>query len=112
MKRGEIVILDFPYSDGSGSKNRPAVVVQADEFNKAFRDTILATITTNTQPLKTSVVIEPGENPRSGLNLMCAVRCDNIRAIDQRLVLGSVGYLSKQTMQKLDQYLKMALGLS
>ena len=28
MKRGDIVLLDYPYADGSGSKVRPALMVQ------------------------------------------------------------------------------------
>ena len=31
MKRGDVVEVDWPYSDLTGSKIRPAVVVQADE---------------------------------------------------------------------------------
>jgi mRNA-degrading endonuclease toxin of MazEF toxin-antitoxin module len=27
MKRGDVVIIDFPYSDRTGSKVRPALVV-------------------------------------------------------------------------------------
>jgi len=30
MNRGEVVLVDWPYSDLTGSKPRPAVVVQAD----------------------------------------------------------------------------------
>jgi hypothetical protein len=33
MTRGEVVEVDWPYSDLMGSKNRPAVVVQADFLN-------------------------------------------------------------------------------
>jgi mRNA-degrading endonuclease toxin of MazEF toxin-antitoxin module len=33
MNRGEVVQVDWPYSDLTGSKSRPAVVVQADYLN-------------------------------------------------------------------------------
>ena len=33
MNRGEVVLLDWPFSDLTGSKLRPAVVVQADFLN-------------------------------------------------------------------------------
>jgi hypothetical protein len=32
MKRGEVVRLNWPYSDFTGSKIRPAIVVQADSL--------------------------------------------------------------------------------
>ena len=47
MKRGDIVILDHPYSDGSGSKVRPALVVQNDRDNLRLTNTIVALITRN-----------------------------------------------------------------
>ena len=31
VQRGDVVLVDYPFSDGSGSKVRPTVVVQADE---------------------------------------------------------------------------------
>ena len=34
MKRGDIVLLDYSYADGSGSKVRPALVVQNDRDNQ------------------------------------------------------------------------------
>ncbi len=33
MKRGDVVIIDFPYSDRTGSKVRPSLVVQSDMLN-------------------------------------------------------------------------------
>jgi mRNA-degrading endonuclease toxin of MazEF toxin-antitoxin module len=31
VRRGDIVLVDFPYSDQTGRKVRPALVVQADQ---------------------------------------------------------------------------------
>jgi mRNA-degrading endonuclease toxin of MazEF toxin-antitoxin module len=45
MNRGEVVEVDWPYSDISGTKVRPAVVVQADFLNSLIDDTIFVKIT-------------------------------------------------------------------
>ena len=47
VRRGEVVLVDFPYSDQTGSKVRPALVVQADAWNQRLEDTILALITSS-----------------------------------------------------------------
>jgi len=44
VSRGDIVLVDYPFSDGTGSKVRPALVVQADALNRRITDTILASI--------------------------------------------------------------------
>jgi mRNA-degrading endonuclease toxin of MazEF toxin-antitoxin module len=45
VRRSEIVIIDHPFSDASGSKVRPALVVQADKRNAVLTETIVAFIT-------------------------------------------------------------------
>jgi mRNA interferase MazF len=44
VQRGDVVMVDWVYSDRTGSKKRPALVVQADVYNTALDDTILALI--------------------------------------------------------------------
>ena len=45
MNRGDVVEVDWPFSDLSGAKPRPAVVVQADFLNGLIDDTIFVQIT-------------------------------------------------------------------
>ena len=49
IRRGDIVIVDFPYSDQTGRKVRPALVVQSNVWNQPIDDTILALITSSRQ---------------------------------------------------------------
>ncbi len=44
-KRGDIVLVSFPFTDLSSSKRRPALVVSPDSFNDAGADLVLAAIT-------------------------------------------------------------------
>lgn len=52
MTRGDVVIVDFPFSDQTGSKLRPALVVQADALNQRLADTILALITSSRRGMR------------------------------------------------------------
>jgi mRNA interferase MazF len=111
MKRGEIVIIDFPFSDQSGRKRRPALVVQADGLNQSLRDTILASISTTAKGDVTHVLIDPHTEPSSGLKVASGVRCEKLFVIEQRFIRGSIGELSSKTMSKVDAGLRKALGL-
>lgn len=44
VRRGDVVWVDWPYSDRTGSKVRPAVVVQDDPYNGLIADTVLVLI--------------------------------------------------------------------
>lgn len=41
VQRGDVVLVDYPFSDRTGSKVRPCLVVQADYNNTRLDDTIV-----------------------------------------------------------------------
>ena len=46
-KRGDIVLVSFPFTDLSSSKRRPALVVSPDSFNQQLQDVVLVALTSN-----------------------------------------------------------------
>ena len=67
VRRGEVVLIDFPYSDNTGSKVRPALVVQVDTLNQRLDDTILALITSSWHRRMGAATQLVNELPRSKL---------------------------------------------
>ena len=61
--------MEWPYTDLSGSKRRPAVVVQADFLNGLIDDTILVQITGPRHGIPgTEVLLDPTVEAASGRN--------------------------------------------
>ncbi len=46
-KRGDIVLVPFPFTDLSSSKRRPALVVSPNAFNEQRQDLVLVAITSH-----------------------------------------------------------------
>jgi mRNA interferase MazF len=115
MKRGDVVIVDYPFQDIPGSKVRPALVVQNDAENRRLGNTIVAMITGNLRDAgaPTNVLIDPGtpEGASSGLHGPSLVKCVNLATLRQARVLQSVGHMSPSLMQRIDTCLKAALDL-
>jgi mRNA interferase MazF len=116
MKRGDVVIVDFPFSDARGRKIRPALVVQADEFNRRLSDTILALITSSRarfigSPSQLPIDISTAEGQASGLRLTSVVQCENLVTIDKALIVHTIGHLPAGLMQQIDGCLRAALGI-
>jgi mRNA interferase MazF len=112
MKRGEVVLVDFPYSDRTGSKLRPALVVQADFLNSLIADTVLVSITRRTRGAATTEVpLDPAVETQSGLRQASIVSCTNFLTIDQVLIDQTIGRLSATAMQQVDHCIKAALQL-
>jgi mRNA interferase MazF len=110
MNRGQVVRVSWPYSDFSGSKIRPAVVVQADFLNGLIDDTVLVQVTSTKHAIPgTEVELDPAIETSSGLTKVCYASCTNVLTLDQTLVLQIVGYLSAATMQQIEACLKTVL---
>jgi hypothetical protein len=49
VQRGDVVLVDYPYAAGSGTKVRPVLVIQNDRDNQRLLHTIVAQITSVTR---------------------------------------------------------------
>jgi mRNA-degrading endonuclease toxin of MazEF toxin-antitoxin module len=107
MNRGGVVEVVWYYTDMSGSKRRPAVVVQADFLNSLIDDTILVQITSTRQGIPgTEVLIDPAMETASGLTRPCVVSRLNLTTYEQAQVLGTIGVLSDAAMRDIEACLK------
>jgi mRNA interferase MazF len=116
LRRGDIVLADLPFSDASGSKVRPGLVVQNDANNRRLDDVILALVTSVTHRVATEATqllidITTADGRQSGLLHSSAVKCEHLVTLDQRLVKRVVGRLSDAAMTEIDACLKVALGI-
>jgi mRNA interferase MazF len=112
MNRGEVVLVDWPFSDRTGSKLRPAVVVQADYLNGLIDDTVLVQVTSKGHGIPgTEVVLDPAAETASGLLHVSYAFCPNLLTADQALIDQTIGVLSDAAMREIDRCLKATLGL-
>ena len=116
VRRGEVVLVAFPYSDTTGSKVRPALVVQADTLNQRLDDTILALITSSRHRrmgAATQLVIDitTPEGQQTGLRFNSVIQGENLLTYDQALILRVLGRLSATAMEQMNTCLKAALGI-
>ncbi|MEK6257949.1 MAG: type II toxin-antitoxin system PemK/MazF family toxin [Planctomycetota bacterium] len=116
VQRGDVVFLRFPFSDGSGSKVRPAVVVQRDIDNQRLDSTVVMLITGN----KTLVGKEPGhilidigseDGKSSGLGFNSVVNVHALFTLHTNQIREVIGSLSASLMSLVDQQLRLSLDL-
>jgi mRNA-degrading endonuclease toxin of MazEF toxin-antitoxin module len=112
MKRGDVVLVDFRFSDGMGSKLRPALVIQADALNRSRDDTILAAISRTQRFAHTEVLVDvtTTDGQQSGLRHTSVIDCANLGTFDQQLIHHTLGALPLSLIQQVDACLKTALG--
>jgi mRNA-degrading endonuclease toxin of MazEF toxin-antitoxin module len=114
--RGDVVMVDFPFGEGSGSKLRPAVVVQSDSDNRRLGTIICAMITKQTglvgrEPRHILIDISTEAGKSSGLWMQSVVNCSQLASIRSDRVARRLGQLSVELMEKLSGSLREGLGL-
>jgi mRNA-degrading endonuclease toxin of MazEF toxin-antitoxin module len=110
MKRGDVVEVDWLYTNMTGSTARPAVVVQADFLNGLIDDSVLVQITSTHHGIPgTEVELDPALETGSGLSKVCYASCTNVLTIEQGKVLRNVGYLSDAIKKQMEACLKVVL---
>ncbi len=116
VQRGDVVLLDYPYSSGGGAKVRPALVVQNDRDNQRLTNTIVVQITSVTRRVleRTQLLVElsSAEGRQSGLRQDSVVNCVNILTVDKSKVLRRLGALPGPVLEKVGDCLAVALGVS
>ena len=115
MKRGDVVVVPFPFQDRLGEKIRPAIVVQSNSENLRLPNTILAMVTGNLSDRghPTNFLIDPStpEGACCGLSGPSLVKCCNLATMRQNRVIRVIGSLSHCQIQDLNNCLKVALDL-
>jgi mRNA interferase MazF len=112
MNRGDVVEVNWPFSDLSGTKVRPAVVVRSDFLTGLIDDTILVKITRSAYGVpSTEVLLDPTDETTSGLSKVCYACCYSILTRDEAVIGRVVGALSLTAMQEIEKCLRAVLDL-
>src|SRR5262249_846243 len=102
MKRGDVVEIDWQFSDLTGSKVRPAVLVPCGFLSGLIDDTVLVKITGRMYGIPgTEVLLDPAVETISGLSKICYASCKDILTRDQTLVRRTIGVLSDSAMREI-----------
>ena len=110
MNRGDVVQVNWPFSDLSRTKVRPAVVVRSDFLTGLIDDTILVKITGSAYGVPgTEVLLDPAVETTSGLSKVCYASCTAILTRDEAVIGPVVGSLSLIAMQEIETCLKAVL---
>ena len=106
MAKGDVVLITFPFTDLSGSKLRPAIVLVDTTL-----DLTVCFITTQTGWQEASdVLLEPTTS--NGLRKPSLVRISKIATLDRSLAKGLLGRLSSSEIADLNNKLKFLFQLS
>ena len=106
---GDVVLVPFAFTDQSGTKKRPAVVVSSHGYNTGRRDIVIMAITSQVRtPLGFGVAMV-ADWQSAGL-IKASVLKPVLTTIEQGLVLRVIGHLSAADINTLREVVGNVIG--
>ena len=108
--RGDVVLVSCVFSDETGERRRPAVIVSSEAYHKSRQEAIIAAITSRTDRILAGdhLIKDWGE---VGL-LFPSVATGIIRTIQQCVISRRLGIMSKADMEAINDNLRAVLSLT
>lgn len=109
LSRGEVVLVNFQFSDESGVKQRPALVLSTDRYHHGRQEVIVAAITSNVRRLLI------GDHKirawrEAGL-LYPSVVTGVIRTVKQNMISRRLGMIAAADLEAVTHKLRAVLAL-
>jgi len=105
MAKGDVVLIRFPFTDLSGSKLRPSIILAETAL-----DLRVCFITSQLQWQETNDV-ELIPSVENGLKIPSLIRINKIATLDRKLAVGLLGRLNQNVLTELNVKLKLLLDL-
>jgi mRNA interferase MazF len=102
-KQGDIILIPYPYTDLTNSKQRPAVIISKDSSNK--HSYIVAKITSVIRGDKFSFPITESDIDRE-LKYESEVRTNEVFTVSHTIVIKKFASFKKETLRRLIEKVK------
>lgn len=110
-RQRDIALVPFPFSDLSGRKVRPVLVLSNDRYNEQSPDVLVCGLTTNLTPVPYSVVVGVGDVEQPGtLRHRSKVKADTIASLKQSILVRKIARLKlllfRQVVQQIQDLIR------
>jgi mRNA interferase MazF len=111
--RGDVVVVNVPFSDGTGIKPRPALIISNPSFHGTLPDVIVCPI--SSQP-RYHTKPGPGDCPiwhwqALKLRYASTVRVSKILSVDKKIIGRKLGIMAQTDIAKVESAICAALVL-
>ena len=100
MKKGDVVLIKFPFTDLTGSKLRPALVL----FESG--DDVMVSFITSVFPARLTGDVTLSKNEQNGLKKDSILRLAKLATLNKNLIAGRLGTFSQEELKEVNRGLR------
>ena len=103
IEQRDLLLVPFPFSDQSGRKIRPVIVISNKEFNDYSEDLLIVGVTSNITKDKYTVNLINNDLEEGKLFTECCIKVENILKIDKELIIKKIGKIKKEKLKSITE---------
>jgi mRNA interferase MazF len=107
MFKGAVVLVPFPFTDLSGNKVRPALVLHT----KTRGDDCIVGFISSVHKKEGALDLSVEASKSNGLKVNSVVKVEKIATLQKKIVIGELGVLEPLYMKEVDKKLKILFNL-
>lgn len=114
IKRGDIILIKFPFTDLTSVKIRPALVISSDKYNNASNDAIFMLITSKiSNSFMEDLLVDSthSEFSATGLKQSSLFKIDRIVILSKAIAAKKLGVAGPQIINEISLRLKRILDI-
>lgn len=101
IEQRDLLLVPFPFSDQSGKKVRPVIIISSNEFNKYSEDIIVIGVTSNILKDKYTINLTNKDLDEGKLFTNCIIKIENLLKLDKELIIKKIGRINKETLKSI-----------
>jgi mRNA interferase MazF len=108
--RGDVILIQFPFSSATGQKDRPAIVMSTDIYHDRWDELLVVAITSKSPRTLRPSDCELQHWQSAGLQQPSWMR-SHLATIHRQLVICKLGSLASSDLQAVESCLRASLGI-
>jgi mRNA interferase MazF len=101
IEQRDLLLVPFPFSNQSGKKVRPVIVISNNNFNNFSEDVLVVGVTSNILKDKYTIVLTNNNLEEGKLFTSCSIKIENLLKLDKELIVKKIGKINQVTLKQI-----------
>ena len=109
IQQRTLFLVPFPFSDQSGRKVRPVIVISNNKSNENSEDLVVIGVTSNIMKEKYTSPLTNNDLEEGKLLTPCCIKVENVLKLDKELIIRKIGKIKKDKLRQIFKILDSIL---
>jgi len=108
----DLLLVPFPFSDQSGRKVRPIIVISNNNFNENSEDILIVGVTSNVNKGEYNLKLENKDLEDGKLITNCTIKVENILKLDKNLIIKRIGKIKSEKLIEINKVINKLIRIN